>query len=91
MLIRVKAPMRKSIHSPDYKLLIAVMRRSREARGCSQEDVARTIGITASQLSKWERRERRVDASELRLYCRAIGVEVVDLVRAWERELEKES
>ncbi|MBX7134472.1 MAG: helix-turn-helix domain-containing protein [Fimbriimonadaceae bacterium] len=82
--------MRKSIYSPDYRLLIVLMRRAREERGLTQESVAMHLGITASQLSKWERFERRVDASELRSYCNAIGVPIGQLIRDWERELASE-
>lgn len=79
--------MRKSIYSSDYRLLIVLMRRAREERGFTQELVAMHLGITASQLSKWERFERRVDASELRNYCNAIGVPIGQLVRDWEQAL----
>ena len=67
------------------------MRAKREGRGISQETVAECLGITASQLSKWERRERRIDIAEARLYCRAIGLELVDLIVEWERGLPAES
>lgn len=79
--------MRKSIHSQDYRALVALMRKMREERGFSQEHVAQKLGITASQLSKWERNERRIDASELRLYCEAIEVPLGDLVKEWEGSL----
>ncbi len=67
------------------------MRTRREELGISQEVVAGRLGITPSQLSKWERRERRIDVDEARRYCRAIGLELVDLIAQWERELPAES
>jgi transcriptional regulator with XRE-family HTH domain len=82
---------RKSIHSAPYKRLVALMRTRREELGISQEVVAGRLGITPSQLSKWERRERRIDVDEARRYCRAIGLELVDLIAQWERELPAES
>ncbi len=63
------------------------MRKRREELGISQEVVAGRLGITPSQLSKWERRERRIDVNEARLYCNAIGVGLVDLIAEWELEL----
>ena len=79
--------MQKSIFSPEYKLLISLMRAERETRGLSQDLVAERVGITASQLSKWERRERRVDLRELRLYCAAIDIPLQTLIGAWEAAL----
>ena len=79
--------MRKSIYQEDYVVLVALMREMREELGKTQEAVAADLGITASQLSKWERRERRVDISELRLYCKSIGIELSTLIEAWEAEL----
>lgn len=72
--------MRKSIHSTPYQRLVALMRKHREDLGISQEVVAGRLGITPSQLSKWERRERRIDVDEARLYCLAIGIDLVDLI-----------
>lgn len=67
------------------------MRAKREERGLSQETVAECLGITKSQLSKWERRERRIDIAEARRYCQAIGLELVDLIAEWEQALLTES
>jgi len=81
--------MRKSIHSPDYKLMIQMLREAREAKNISQETVGAAFGITASQLSKWERLERRVDASEVRIYCNVIGISFIDFMITWDRKAEK--
>jgi len=78
---------RKSIHSTPYKRLVALMRKRREELGISQEVVAGRLGITPSQLSKWERRERRIDVNEARLYCNAVGIGLVELITEWELEL----
>jgi transcriptional regulator with XRE-family HTH domain len=79
--------MRKSIYSQDYLALVRLMKRLREERGLSQGFIAGKLGITASQFSKWERRERRIDVSELRLYCLAIGVPLGELIDKWEAEI----
>jgi transcriptional regulator with XRE-family HTH domain len=63
------------------------MRKRREELGISQEVVAGRLGITPSQLSKWERRERRIDVNEARLYCNAVGIGLVELITEWELEL----
>jgi transcriptional regulator with XRE-family HTH domain len=81
---------RKSIYSPEYKCLVALLRTTREERGYTQEMVAAALGLSASQLSKWERRERRIDVSEARLYCLAIGVNLVDLIAKWQERITDE-
>jgi len=82
--------MQKSIFTDEYKLLVSLMRAERESRGLSQELVAERLGITSSQLSKWERRERRVDVRELDLYCMAIGIPIRDLIDKWKRSSESQ-
>ena len=67
------------------------MRKRREELGISQEVVAGRLGITPSQLSKWERRERRIDVNEARLYCNAVGIGLVELITEWELELLSDS
>lgn len=78
--------MQKSIHAPEYKLLIKMLREARESRGVTQAALADRLGITPSQLSKWERRERRIDLRELALYCEASGIELKQFVDDWWRE-----
>lgn len=75
--------MKKSIHSPEYKTLVRMMREARELNGVTQAVIAERLGITGSQLSKWERRERRVDILELRHYCDAAGIDILKLLAAW--------
>lgn len=75
--------MQKSITAPEYRLLIDMLRKAREDRNVTQAEVAERLGITASQLSKWERRERRIDVRELALYCNAAGIDPVELISSW--------
>jgi transcriptional regulator with XRE-family HTH domain len=76
---------RKSITSADYRSLLELMRRTRIEGGFTQEGIASKLGISASQLSEWERGERRVDASELRLFCLACEINIADFIADWER------
>lgn len=77
--------MKKSIHSPEYKTLVRMMREAREEKDVTQAVIADRLGITPSQLSKWERLERRVDAWELRQYCEAAEIDFIDLLERWLR------
>lgn len=83
--------MRKSIYTPEYRLLIALLRQAREKRDLSQAEVGGFLGITASQVSKWERGDRRVDVNDARLYCNAIGLSLVDLIAEWDRQITSKS
>lgn len=82
--------MRKSIHSKDYQLMIALLRKERQAKQMTQAAVAAAFGITASQLSKWERLDRRLDISEVRLYCRVLGISFQSFIVQWDRLVERE-
>ena len=73
--------MQKSIHTQEYRLMVAMLRSERERLQITQADLAERLGITASQLSKWERRERRIDLLELDKYCRAAGINLADFVQ----------
>jgi transcriptional regulator with XRE-family HTH domain len=66
--------MRKSIHTPQYRLLLELLVKTREARGLTQEVMALKLDLTQSSVSKIERGERRLDVVELHHWCRALGV-----------------
>ncbi len=66
--------MQKSIHSPQYRTFLRLLREARERAGLTQEELARLLGETQSFVSKCERGERRLDMTEVRAFCRAIGI-----------------
>ena len=80
--------MRKSIYTEEYKTMLAELRRLRESSTVTQEELARRLGITQSTLSKCERGERRIDVSELRRICVALGTTLGTFVAAYETTLE---
>ncbi|MBN8690845.1 MAG: helix-turn-helix transcriptional regulator [Armatimonadetes bacterium] len=79
--------MLKSIYSPEYRTMVRLLRKTREQRGLTQEQVARSLSITASMLSKWELGERRIDLRELDLYLRACEADLVDFVASWQQAI----
>lgn len=76
----------KSTHSALYRDLIARMRALREARGLSQQEVARRLGKPQSYVSKAEMGERRLDVVEYLHFMRAIESEPHSLLREIEAE-----
>jgi transcriptional regulator with XRE-family HTH domain len=77
--------MEKSLFSADYRVLRDLLRKTREAAGLTQVDVAEHIDETQSYVSKCERGERRLDLIQLRVFCRAIGISLTDFVKEFER------
>ena len=59
----------------DYQALLALLVAERRRRGLTQWDLARAVGTDQSQVSKLERRERRLDIIDFVRYCRAMGIE----------------
>lgn len=80
--------MLKSIYAPEYRIFIKLLREARESRGITQEQVANSLGITASMLSKWELGQRRVDLRELSLYLDACEVDLVEFVSDWQQTVQ---
>ncbi len=66
---------RRDTQSDSYRRIIDGLIERREAAGLTQWDVARSMGVDQSQVSKLERRERRLDVVDYARYCRAIGLE----------------
>jgi transcriptional regulator with XRE-family HTH domain len=71
----------RSIHSALYKHFIKGLREQREARGVTQEQLARRLRAGQSFVSKVERGERRIDIAEFVEIARSIGVDPVLLFR----------
>ncbi|PSB17816.1 XRE family transcriptional regulator [Phormidesmis priestleyi ULC007] len=53
-----------SIHDPDYHRIIDALVSLREKAKLSQKAIAHEIGLTQPDVSKIERRERRIDILE---------------------------
>lgn len=66
---------------PLYQALIDALVKERKARGLTQTDVADRMGTDQSQVSKFERYERRLDIVDFVRYCRAIEVDAPDFLR----------
>lgn len=76
----------KSTHSAQYQALLLRMRAAREARGMTQQELARRLGKPQSYVSKAEMGERRLDVVEFLHFVRAIEGEPYSLLRDIEAE-----
>lgn len=77
--------MPRSIHTPEHDRLRRLLKEARDERGVTQQELADRLKRPQSFVSKVEMGERRLDLVELRELCRALGVDLVDLVRAFDR------
>jgi transcriptional regulator with XRE-family HTH domain len=80
--------MEKSIFTPEYLQFLGQLRMARKTAGMTQEQVAARLRQTQSFVSKCERGERRIDVIELRAYCRAIGISLIDFIEQLESIIE---
>ena len=55
------------------------LRAERMAKGWSQSDLAKALGLSFQQVQKYERGTNRLSASTLLTACQALGVKVSDL------------
>ncbi len=70
----------KSTHSPEYQQAVAALISARKERQILQTDLAERLGKPQSYVSKFERRERRLDIVEFIEVCRAMGANPVTIL-----------
>lgn len=83
--------MEKSLFSREYKVLLKLLKVARTEARITQQEVAQSMKVTQSFVSKCERGERRLDLVELRAWCKALGVSFPIFVRHFESATHKET
>jgi transcriptional regulator with XRE-family HTH domain len=73
--------MQKSLKSPEYARLIAVLVAVRHASGTRQQALAKKLSRPQSFIAKYEGGERRIDVIEFIAIARALGADPVKLFR----------
>ena len=61
----------------------------REDAGMNQTALADRLGLTQSEVSKFERGERALDVLRLRAWLRALGMELAPFALALDEELDR--
>ncbi|HLK59973.1 MAG TPA: helix-turn-helix transcriptional regulator [Chthonomonadaceae bacterium] len=83
--------MEKSVFTQHYGIFLQVLRQTRNEKGLTQAQLAERLEETQSWVSKCERGEHRLDLMELRAFCRALEVPLLEFVQRVETALaEKE-
>jgi transcriptional regulator with XRE-family HTH domain len=81
--------MEKSIFTPEYEVLLGLLRETRRAADLSQVELAKSLGQTQSFVSKIEIGERRLDVIQLRTICHSLGTSLPDFISKLEERLRK--
>ena len=81
--------MEKTIHSPQQRPLLILLRQIRQEAGLTQVQLAERLDIPQTWISNYERGERKIDVLELRQICKAAGIRFLDFMARLESDLEK--
>jgi transcriptional regulator with XRE-family HTH domain len=71
--------MQKSVHTPEYRLLRARLRETRENAGLSQRELAARLRVPPSWVAKVEAGERRIDFVEFCWFAAACEADAAKL------------
>ncbi len=74
-----------SIHDPEYHRIIDALISLREKAKLSQKAIAYEIGLTQPDVSKIERRERRIDVLEALRWVRATNADPAEFFAQFAR------
>jgi transcriptional regulator with XRE-family HTH domain len=77
------------MRSREQAVMLRMLVQMREARAVSQTTLAARLGITQSNVSKFERGERTLDATRLRAWLHALEVEWTPFADALDKELDR--
>jgi transcriptional regulator with XRE-family HTH domain len=82
--------MQKTIFSEEHRILLWHMVHARKKAGLTQEEVAKRLQTSRTWVTNCEVGERRIDAIELRAYCKALGISFADFIRQVDAAIEAE-
>jgi transcriptional regulator with XRE-family HTH domain len=78
----------KSVFTKEYEFLLEYLISARKAADITQQDLAKRLKKPQSFVSKYERRERRLDVVEFVSIAKVIGFDPCEVVREIERKLQ---
>jgi hypothetical protein len=73
----------------DLRVIQSLLRRIRREADLHQVDLAERLGKPQSYVSKYESGERRLDLSEVRRICAAVGITLTSFTDRLEKELDE--
>ena len=69
-----------SASSNDYEIVVQLLTEARTSAGLTQQELAKRLAKPQSFVSKYERRERRLDVAEVILIARALNIDPEQLL-----------
>lgn len=89
----LQAPYHRRVSKTRYTVAEDIFRNllkeARVAKNLTQSDVAKSLGLPQSYVSKYESGERRLDFMETTLVCEALGMSIENFVAAYSAKLAK--
>lgn len=83
--------MRQKRGTPVHQLLLEILKKSRITAGLTQTELAETLGLPQSFISKFETGERRLDIVEFIEICKALQLEPAGVVEELANEVKPHS
>lgn len=81
--------MSKTIYTQADDIFRELLKETRLAKNFTQADVAKSLGLPQSYVSKYESGERRLDFVETVLVCEALGISINEFASAYSAKLGK--
>lgn len=78
----------KSVFTDEYELFLERLISERRASGITQQELAARLGKPQSFVSKYERRERRLDVVEFVIIAKTVGFDPCQIIREIEARLD---
>ncbi len=72
---------KKFVPSASYNIFLSRLRLARQEAGVSQRQIAKLLGMHHSRINRAEEAKRALDLLEVRQWCQALGLSVVDFTR----------
>ena len=80
-----------SVFTDEYEVFLRRLISARKEAGLTQQELASRLNRPQSFVSKYERRERRLDVLEFVVVCRALNADACSIIREIEDSLFRES
>ena len=81
--------MSKTSYTQANDVFRELLKEARVAKNLTQADVAKSLGLPQSYVSKYESGERRLDFVESVLVCEALGMNIKEFAAAYSGKLGK--